>query len=102
MSESSSELKLLAPDVHWDEEQGTIYLRQRGGSSPNLPKPIQNLRQVLEETPANEAVRFSLATLLLASSQHQEAEADLKQVAQSSDIIWSAKAQQLLDLEFGS
>jgi hypothetical protein len=60
MSASSDGLKMLAPDVHWDEEQGTIYLRQRGGSSPDIPK----------------------------------------QVARSSDVAWSAKASQLLDLEF--
>jgi thioredoxin-like negative regulator of GroEL len=101
VSETSNELTLLAPDVHWDEKQGTIYLRQRGSSSPDIPKLTQHLRQLLEETPDNEAVRFSLATLLLTSDRRQEAEMELRQVARSSDVIWSAKAQQLLDLEFG-
>jgi thioredoxin-like negative regulator of GroEL len=100
MSESTNELTQLAPDVHWDEKRGTIYLRQRGGSSPDIPKQMHHFRQVLEEDPANAAVRYILATLLLTLNHRQEAEAELKQVTQSSDVIWSTKASQLLDLEF--
>ena len=96
MNELPEELKAIAPNVYWDQKRDTVYVRAQGVASSDLSGYIHRFRQVLNDSPDNVGIRFLLATYLQMSGQHQEARAELEQVAASTDTVWAAKAHEIL------
>jgi len=93
------ELKPIAPGIHWDSKRDTFYVRAMGVAPSDISGYITRFQQTLEADSQNTALRFLLSQYLERDGRSEQAQAELRVVAQSGEVPWADKARLALEAE---